>query len=262
MLLIWYIVSAVALNRTWPNLTHSETANIRNMDRTSQSAQLHLRPSASRRLSARILGPVLALLAVTGPVLASTRPAQAHRHTSHQKAAASHPAADPQSPQSKPASIVLTSGDLTVHANNSPLSQILSKVAALSGMAVTGEPGDAHVFGTYGPGTPRDVLTQLLADSGCNFMMIGDAAEGAPRELLISARKNGSLPAAAPAAPASSPSDNANAGASDDDQEPLGPGAVPHAPPPPPEDPQQRMQMLMQRLQQMHQQQDQQNQSQ
>jgi hypothetical protein len=93
-----------------------------------------------------------------------------------------------------PAQVSLSGGRLTVQANNSDLAQILHQIAATSGMSIDGLGRDSRVFGVYGPGAPRDVLSELLTDSGYNFMMVGDTAAGAPRQLLLTAQDGSVLP--------------------------------------------------------------------
>lgn len=90
----------------------------------------------------------------------------------------------------KPATLSLKDGKLTVQADNSDLSQILREVASVSGMTVNGITKSARIFGVYGPGNPRDVLTALLDGSGYNFVMIGATNDGAPRELLLTSKSS------------------------------------------------------------------------
>jgi hypothetical protein len=152
--------------------------------------------------------------------------------------------------------ITLRDGTLTVNADNADLSAILNGVAQASGMKVDGNAGNARVFGVYGPGNPRQVLTELLDGVGYNFMMVGGAADGTPSELLLTA-KSGAPPAKASAAQTASVSGNDDADQNEDDQEPAGPGAVMHVPPSVAQQAddsqtQQRVQQNLQRLQQMH----------
>jgi len=55
-------------------------------------------------------------------------------------------------------------------AHNSSLSEILKNLEASSGMAVDGFDKDSRIFGVYGPGSPRDVLSDLLDGAGYNFL--------------------------------------------------------------------------------------------
>ena len=156
------------------------------------------------------------------------------------------------------ASVVWDSQGLRIDAENSSLQQILKDFSTATGAQVDGMASDERVFGSYGPGQARDVLSQLLQGSGYNVIMIGDQGQGAPRQIVLSVRP---APGAQPAAannPASSNDDDAEA-----DEPPQPPQGVP-APPfrpgfPPgglPRTPQQiNMQEQQMRMQQMQQQQ-------
>jgi hypothetical protein len=85
------------------------------------------------------------------------------------------------------------------------LRQILEEIAIATGTKVEGFNQDQRVFGNFGPGRARDVLSQLLQGSGYNMVMIGDRGTGAPRELILSGRKAGGSP---PQNPRSMPEDN------------------------------------------------------
>jgi hypothetical protein len=153
-----------------------------------------------------------------------------------------------------PATVNLTDGKLTVSAQNSDLTAILQQVARASGMSIEGLGKTTRVFGVYGPGNPRDVLTDLLDGSGYNFVMLGGGNGSAPAKLVLTEK-----PAGPPPPANASPADDEDTGDSDiddADQEPLGPGAIPH---PSPQftdntDPETRAQRNLERLQQMRQQ--------
>jgi hypothetical protein len=87
--------------------------------------------------------------------------------------------------------VSFTNGKLAVEANNSDLTQILQDMAKLSGMTIKGLSKGPRIFGVYGPGDSRNVLTELLIGSGYNFVMVGGAIDGAPRELLLTSRVTG-----------------------------------------------------------------------
>lgn len=108
----------------------------------------------------------------------------------------------------QPATVTLSSGELAVKADNSSLSQILGQLASSSGMTVNGLNKDQRVFGSYGPGSPQQVLSALLDGAGYNVMMLGVSRDGAPRQLILTARSN------APAAPVQQQASQ------DDDQSP------------------------------------------
>jgi hypothetical protein len=166
------------------------------------------------------------------------------------------PAAEKASPDNvaaSPAKVILDEGKLTIETNNSDLAQILAEVAGRSGMTVDGNVGNIRVFGVYGPGNPGDVLTDLLSGSGYNFMMVGKLGDGAPRELLLTAKSSGPPSPASPRPTTAALDDRDDSDGNAADDEPPGPGAVTHVPPPPSQDPQERMQQNLQRLQQQRQ---------
>ena len=156
------------------------------------------------------------------------------------------------------ASIVWDSQGLQIEAQNSSLQQILKDVSTATGAKVEGFSSDQRVFGEYGPGKARDVLSQLLQGSGYNVIMIGDEGGGVPRQILLSSRQAGN----APPAPKAVPTNN------NEDDEPEDPPAPPDPPAnrpgfqpgAPPRSPQQILQEMQQRQQQMQQQPNQQQQ--
>lgn len=91
------------------------------------------------------------------------------------------------------ARISLSGGQLSVDANNSSLTQILHDLSSTSGMTVDGLDKDQRVFGVYGPGNPRDILSSLLDGAGYNFLLVGLTDAGTPREVVLSARSNAPL---------------------------------------------------------------------
>jgi hypothetical protein len=148
----------------------------------------------------------------------------------------------------KPA-VTWDSHGLRIDAANASLHQILDQVATATGAKVEGMGNDERVFGQYGPGEARDVLSQLLHGSGYNVLLIGDQGQGTPREIVLSARQSGG------------PTQNAvrtmtPVQDSQDDEvveQPEVPEQPPTNTPPPPRSPQQVMQELLQRQQQMNQ---------
>ena len=151
------------------------------------------------------------------------------------------------------ASVTWDSKGLRIDAANSSLMQILTDVSTATGTKVDGLNADQRIFGAYGPGLARDVLSQLLQGSGYNVLMIGDEGQGAPRQILLSSRRTG-------AAMQTVNNNASNNNAADDDadvdeppqvqQPPMRPGFAPGAPP---RSPQQIMQEMQQRQQQMQQ---------
>jgi hypothetical protein len=135
----------------------------------------------------------------------SPKPSPPKTQTS-QPGTAPAPSTPPSSPSSlldhppQPAKVSLGPGKLTVQADNSSLSEILHQISQASGMKVEGlqAGGSQRVFGSYGPGSPRDVLSDLLDGAGYNVLMLGVTSSGAPRELALTVRPNGAAPAAQP----------------------------------------------------------------
>ena len=75
--------------------------------------------------------------------------------------------------------------DAIVNAANSSLAQIMKAIAAETGATVQGMAQDQRIFGIYGPGRARDVISQLLDGSGYNVLMVGDLGQGTPRQILL-----------------------------------------------------------------------------
>ena len=155
------------------------------------------------------------------------------------------------------ATINATAEHLSVHAENASLTQTLQRIADKTGMHIEGLSIDQRVFGTFGPGAPRDVLNALLDGTGYNVIMVGSLDNGAPRQLILSQAKSGNAPqaqSAQPAQPASS-DDDSNPDGSSDDQLPTPPQTFTPPPgsdqaPPPNRTPQQMLQQLQEMRQQ------------
>ncbi len=189
-------------------------------------------------------------------------------------APAPQPAASPQAqpapavPETAPsmlqqpareAQIVFDNNSLSIHADNASLAAILRQVAARSGMKIDGLASDERVFGTFGPGAPRDVIADLLDGTAYNLVLLGDLSNGAPRELILTPATHGgaTVPSPAPQVSADEPSN---------DQESVDvPPPPPDVPPPgttttPPTPAVKSPQQLFEQLQRMRQQQQQQQQ--
>jgi hypothetical protein len=177
------------------------------------------------------------------------RPAQAQSPVPQTAAPITPPAPEapkwPANEKPSPASVTWDSQGLRIDAANSSLSQILADVSTATGATVEGFDSDQRVFGVYGPGPARDVLSQLLQGSGYNVVLIGDQGQGTPRAILLSLRHVGTTTAAVNPAPALP---------SEEDIEPEEqpqPGQPPNrfgiVPGGPPRTPQQIQQQMMQR---------------
>lgn len=227
------------------------------------ASPVSLEHSSARAMSAL----VLLMAAMTGAQLLAqapaTQPAPIPGHKTihhHKKPNAAHPAApaaqatpspaEPEAPHwpanehATQASVTWDSHGLRIDAANSSLQQILRDVSTATGAKVEGLGADERVFGAYGPGQVRDVLSKLLQGSAYNIIMIGDQGQGAPRQIVLSSRN--SAGAQAPAAKTAVEGDEDNAADNDADEPqqaptppPVQPGFVPgnlprNSPPMPP----------------------------
>jgi hypothetical protein len=168
------------------------------------------------------------------------------RGTPNQQASAPAPAAPtaaapqalppaPPAPQVAPsllqqppgeAQIVFSGDSLSIHADNSSLDAILGQIAAKSGMQIEGLSADERVFGSFGPGAPRDVLADLLNGTAYNVVLLGDLSNGAPRELILTPATRGGVTAP-------SPTPSVQADEASNEQENAEPPAPRDVPPPP-----------------------------
>lgn len=181
----------------------------------------------STSYAARVLALAVAVLCVALPAPAQTtteKPsATTARATKHRKPhatakpATAAPAVPAQPPapnwpvNSQPAHAAVTwdGRGLRIDAANSSLLQILADVTAATGAKIEGTTADQRVFGIYGPGSARDVLSQLLQGSGYNIVMMGENGQGVPREVVLSQRNAGSAaPPAMAARPQPQPDDD------------------------------------------------------
>lgn len=161
------------------------------------------------------------------------------------------------------ATVVYDSRGLFIAASNSSLAQILKDVSTDTGAKVEGlgaDPRmtDQRIFGTYGPGPARDVLSQLLEGSGYNILMVGDRGQGTPRRIVLSAQGGGAAQSAANNVPPPPSNDDTDtdqpAPEPEVEQPPPQPIPSPAAPPVPMRTPQQIMQEVQERQQQQQQQ--------
>jgi hypothetical protein len=164
------------------------------------------------------------------PPVASPQPAQPAAPQQAQGASGVAPSLLQQ--PAKEAQIVFAGDTLSIHADNSSLASILRGFAARSGMQVEGLSSDERVFGSFGPGTPRDVLADLLNGTAYNLVLLGDLSNGAPRELILTPATRVGGAATATAAAEINPddavsSDQETADAPPDVPPPTPPGAAP-----------------------------------
>lgn len=94
----------------------------------------------------------------------------------------------PANAKAQPATVGWDGRQLSVAAANSSLRQVLQDISSATGVKVDGAGSDQRIYGSFGPGTARDVLSQILEGSGYNVLMIGDQGQGTPRELVLTAK--------------------------------------------------------------------------
>jgi hypothetical protein len=86
-------------------------------------------------------------------------------------------------------SVDFANGMLTIHAANSTLSEILFQIQKKTGAEIAIPSGTERdrVAADFGPGTPSEVLGQLLNGSGLNFVVVGSEADPhALRSVILS----------------------------------------------------------------------------
>lgn len=147
------------------------------------------------------------------PKSAATQSAQKHgkKHASKSKTAAPQQSATaplaaaattapklpnwPVNDSPSEATVVWNSDGLRIAAHNSSLRQIIHDVAQATGATVEGTIPEERVYGDFGPGKARDVLTKLLGNASYNVLLIGDQGSGTPRRIVINAQAEGTRPA-------------------------------------------------------------------
>lgn len=150
------------------------------------------------------------------------------------------------------ANVVWDSHGLSIQAANSSLDQILKDVSTETGAKVEGFSKDQRIFGSYGPGPTREVLSELLDGSGYNLLMVGGRTADDPLQVVLSARPTGPAPPPAPSAQAEAENDIApDEPEVQQPQPPVPfPARIENNPAPQPRTPQQIMQEMMQHQQQ------------
>ncbi len=212
------------------------------MRRSIRHRSLRLRTGAllfTALLAGGLVGITLVAAQTPAPPRSPTSQQAKPRHSTHSAAARPSPVATPAAApqpvtpnwpindQPAPATIAWDSSGLRIDAANSSLKQILGDISTATGAKVEGFESDERVFGKYGPGQLRDVLSELLQGSGYNILMVGDQAQAAPIQIVLSARHSSKAPATA-AAPSQGQSDDDSAADSEVDDQ-LQPMPVPPA---------------------------------
>lgn len=92
----------------------------------------------------------------------------------------------PVNEKARPAHINWDSHGLKIEATNSSLDQILREVSTVTGVKVEGFSKDQRIFGTYGPGPAREVLSRLLDGSEYNVLIVGGVGDAPPSRIVLS----------------------------------------------------------------------------
>jgi hypothetical protein len=149
------------------------------------------------------------LAAVTSLAFSASLPAQSpHPPQAMPPASAQAPSTPPAAPATtpepppapltpsqrppQPAQVTYADDTLSVSADNASLNQILRQIATDTGMKITGGVAEERVFGQYGPDSPTQVLAALLEGTGSNMILVRH--DGAPSELILTARQGGPTP--------------------------------------------------------------------
>ncbi len=150
----------------------------------SQGAPAPVRPHPGHRAAhARTALPAASLVPAAAPVPEPQVQAPAQPETPKW----------PANQTPSPATVTWDSQGLHIVAANASLTRILDEVSTETGAKVEGIATDERVFGEYGPGQARDVLAELLAGSGYDFLLVGDQGKGTPREIMLSTHHAGAV---------------------------------------------------------------------
>jgi AMIN domain len=95
-------------------------------------------------------------------------------------------------------SVEFTDGQLTVHANNATLSEVLFQIQKKTGaeIAIPSGTEQDRVAADFGPGTPSEVLSQLLNGSGLNFVVVGSETNPKILRSVLLTRMDPEMPSA------------------------------------------------------------------
>ena len=88
----------------------------------------------------------------------------------------------------KDPTVSFQNGSLTVVAENSTLSAILHAVEKTAGIKLQGTPPEDRIFGKFGPGSPRDVLTQLFSGAHIDYILQGNNNPNSVQSIIINNR--------------------------------------------------------------------------
>ncbi len=139
----------------------------------------------------------------------------------------------PANEEPKSATVTWDSRGLGISASNSSLNQILKEVATDTGAKLSGLGKDQRIFGSYGPGPAREVLSKLLDGSGYNVLLTGGQGGAPLTQIVLSVRGSGSQQPQARTRPANEDEDADDEEATEPDDADQPPQAQPQQQPAP-----------------------------
>lgn len=91
------------------------------------------------------------------------------------------------------ATVQFANGQLTIHAHNATLSEVLFQIQKITGaeIAIPAGTEQDRVAADFGPGTASEVMGELLNGTGLNFVVVGSAADPNQLRSVILSRKTG-----------------------------------------------------------------------
>lgn len=99
----------------------------------------------------------------------------------------------PNSATANGASVQFANGLLTIHANNATLSEVLFQIQKITGaeIAIPSGTEQERVASDFGPGTPSEVMGELLNGSGLDFVVVGSPSDPNQLRSVILSRNTG-----------------------------------------------------------------------
>jgi hypothetical protein len=186
------LAPALALSAAAQDAPRLDGSNVPQTSATQQNAPIQLPPMTPQ---AQAVQPIPQQTSQR----AATSAAPLGRHKGKPSAASVAPAPvvltppPPPTPADLPpqaATVQFSGGQLTIHATNSSLTQILRDTSVQTGMQMEGAPEDQRIFGDFGPGTVSSVLGQLLDGGPSNYVLFGKNSNLAPRTLVITPKSS------------------------------------------------------------------------
>ena len=89
--------------------------------------------------------------------------------------------------------VIFDRGLLTIHANNATLSEVLLQIQKQTGaeIAIPSGTEQERVASDFGPGTPSEVMEQLLNGTDLNFVVVGSPSSPNQLRSVVLSRKTG-----------------------------------------------------------------------